>query len=95
MTTRRGFLRGLAIGLIAAPAIIKTPGLLMPIRPLPWEALALSMKETKEIVCANVLNLRPQTLIVHPHNYEAACRLLGFDSKLVGPLEWGEPIQYA
>jgi hypothetical protein len=30
---RRGFLRGL-IGALAAPAIIRTPGLLMPVKPL-------------------------------------------------------------
>lgn len=32
MIQRRGFL----LGLLAAPAIIRTPGLLMPIKPLGW-----------------------------------------------------------
>lgn len=34
MIPRRGFLAGLG-ALLAAPAIIRTPGLLMPVRPLP------------------------------------------------------------
>ena len=31
--SRRGFLKGLGLAIVAAPAIIKTPGLLMPVRP--------------------------------------------------------------
>jgi hypothetical protein len=35
MTTRRGFMGGLIGSLIAAHAVIRTPGLLMPIKPYP------------------------------------------------------------
>ena len=30
---RRGFIKGIGLALIAAPAVIRTPGILMPIRP--------------------------------------------------------------
>jgi len=35
MITRRGLVGGL-LALVATPAIIRTPGLLMPVRPVPW-----------------------------------------------------------
>ncbi len=48
MITRRGVVSGL-IGLLAAPAIVRTPGLLMPVRPVkagPYEdAIAWILQE--------------------------------------------------
>jgi hypothetical protein len=34
MMRRRGFIAGLATALVGAPAIVRTPGLLMPIKPI-------------------------------------------------------------
>ena len=57
MIARRGFIGGL-LGVLAAPAIVRTPGLLMPVKRVVMphgSPLALPFRETEEIVAANVL----------------------------------------
>ncbi len=55
MISRRNFLRGLGAAL-AAPAVIRTPGLLMPIRALVTDPIDVSMYLTEESAWAMNLN---------------------------------------
>lgn len=48
MLNRRGFLTGLAASSLAAPAIISTPGLLMPVRALPVDVVGFGLAAFKE-----------------------------------------------
>jgi hypothetical protein len=54
MIQRRGFLAGIG-AFLAAPAIIRTPGLLMPVKPPVVIASSLTMTEIVEITMRNRL----------------------------------------
>ena len=86
MTTRRGFLGGLIGSLIAAPAVIRTPGLLMPIKPYPeigWlpydnalnaESLEIMMIEIKNSMTRAMMI--PNRMIVSPELVSTAGKML-------------------
>jgi hypothetical protein len=51
---RRGFLTGL-VAVVAAPFVIRTPGLLMPVRALPPDITIAAVDATADIVTTNVI----------------------------------------
>ena len=69
---RRGLIVG-ATAFLGAPAIIRTPGLLMPIRPLPFQTLLLQYDfHTREYTAVdvmppfNIVNLHSEMLWMSP-----------------------------
>lgn len=89
--SRRGFLSGI-IAACAAPAIIRTAGLLMPIKPklvdnreAMWALLNKRLLDAREVMIANIMNNQfnyGNADVASRYNWEATMReserLLGF-----------------
>lgn len=94
MMQRRNFLMGLGAALVCAPAVIRTPGLLMPIRPWREELNAGSIEDLLRKVhgeAVGKLHLTPRYLVVPQEFHEAALRHFGSATII----KWGDPIEYA
>ena len=75
MIARRGLLAGLG-ALLAAPAIIRTPGLLMPVRPVLGAAIGVDLGPVKFTT-----GLKP-TLLPWSHPYWAAIKSIAVETWL-------------
>lgn len=81
MIPRRGLLAGLG-ALLAAPAIIRTPGLLMPVRPVLGAAIGVDLGPVKFTTGLSLYAGLKPTLLPWSHPYWATIKSIAVETAL-------------